>query len=250
MLPGGNVSGQAQVPRGLSHDSQVRQDLFRLCHDEQSNPARLGETLLDRMLIRIVPFHSVRLSWTNSPEGALLCSRWGSTAWPCRKLATGEAPLCVCLSRFAFMYAKTVTLGGTHWEQTNEILFRNRRIGCRYAFFADPSPMCSLFVPLPRRSSVRCSCPGSSVYSQPCGNIAALLPCTVGIEPADLAKSRLLPPLIRTRFGSMSGLAQFVAARGLGTLREWCEEGYKAVARIDEDLSGEMRRVMHRPMQQ
>lgn len=29
------------------------------------------------------------------------------------------------------MYAKTVTLGGTHWEQTNEILFRNRRIGCR-----------------------------------------------------------------------------------------------------------------------
>lgn len=30
------------------------------------------------------------------------------------------------------MYAKTVTLGGTHWEQTNEILFRNRRIGCRY----------------------------------------------------------------------------------------------------------------------
>lgn len=38
----------------------------------------------------------------------------------------------------------------------------------------------------------------------------------------------------------MSGLAQFVAARGLGTLQEWCEEGYKAVARIDEDLSGKI----------
>ena len=38
----------------------------------------------------------------------------------------------------------------------------------------------------------------------------------------------------------MSGLAQFVAARGLGTLQEWCEEGYKAVAGIDEDLSGEI----------
>lgn len=36
-------------------------------------------------------------------------------------------------SRFAFMYAKTVTLGGTHWQRTNEILFRNRRIGCRHA---------------------------------------------------------------------------------------------------------------------
>lgn len=34
------------------------------------------------------------------------------------------------------MYAKTVTLGGTHWEKTNEILFRNRRIGCRYVLLA------------------------------------------------------------------------------------------------------------------
>ncbi|CAB1114211.1 unnamed protein product [Ectocarpus sp. CCAP 1310/34] len=33
--------------------------------------------------------------------------------------------------RFAMLYAKTVTLGGTHWDKTNEILFRNRRIGCR-----------------------------------------------------------------------------------------------------------------------
>ncbi|CAM9144666.1 unnamed protein product [Ectocarpus sp. 13 AM-2016] len=39
------------------------------------------------------------------------------------------------------------------------------------------------------------------------------------------------------RLKSMSGLAQFVAARGLGTLQEWCEEGYEAVSRIDEDLS-------------
>lgn len=38
----------------------------------------------------------------------------------------------------------------------------------------------------------------------------------------------------------MSGLAQFVAARGLGTLREWCEEGYNAVSAIDEQLSGEI----------
>lgn len=33
--------------------------------------------------------------------------------------------------RFAFMYAKTVTLGATHWHQTNDILLKNRRIGCR-----------------------------------------------------------------------------------------------------------------------
>jgi ribonucleoside-triphosphate reductase len=30
----------------------------------------------------------------------------------------------------AFLYAKTVTLGKTHWPQSNAIMLRNRRIGC------------------------------------------------------------------------------------------------------------------------
>lgn len=32
--------------------------------------------------------------------------------------------------KFAYLYAKTVTLCNTHWEQTNRVLLRNRRIGC------------------------------------------------------------------------------------------------------------------------
>eukprot|EP01133_Synstelium_polycarpum_P002458 gene2458-2794_t len=32
--------------------------------------------------------------------------------------------------KFAFMYAKTVTLGKTQWPDTNRVLLRNRRIGC------------------------------------------------------------------------------------------------------------------------
>lgn len=32
--------------------------------------------------------------------------------------------------KFAYLYAKTVTLGETHWPETNRILLRNRRIGC------------------------------------------------------------------------------------------------------------------------
>ncbi|CAG9332784.1 unnamed protein product [Blepharisma stoltei] len=32
--------------------------------------------------------------------------------------------------KYAFMYAKTVTLGLTHWEETNNVMGRNRRIGC------------------------------------------------------------------------------------------------------------------------
>lgn len=30
----------------------------------------------------------------------------------------------------AFLYAKTVTLGSTHWPETNRVMLRNRRIGC------------------------------------------------------------------------------------------------------------------------
>lgn len=32
--------------------------------------------------------------------------------------------------KFAYLYAKTVTLGPTPWEKTNKIMSRNRRIGC------------------------------------------------------------------------------------------------------------------------
>jgi ribonucleoside-triphosphate reductase (thioredoxin) len=32
--------------------------------------------------------------------------------------------------KFAYLYAKTVTLGKTHWSITNRVLLRNRRIGC------------------------------------------------------------------------------------------------------------------------
>ncbi|KXS18910.1 PFL-like glycyl radical enzyme [Gonapodya prolifera JEL478] len=32
--------------------------------------------------------------------------------------------------KYAYLYAKTVTLGSTHWPETNRVLLRNRRIGC------------------------------------------------------------------------------------------------------------------------
>lgn len=68
--------------------------------------------------------------------------------------------------KFAYLYAKTVTLGKTTWPETNRILLRNRRIGC-----------------------------------------------------------------------SMSGIVQFIAARGIHELRKWCIEGYKTVGHYDEIYS-------------
>jgi len=68
--------------------------------------------------------------------------------------------------KYAYLYAKSVTLGKTHWPETNRVMLRNRRIGC-----------------------------------------------------------------------SMSGLAQFVTARGLDTLRQWSEEGYKSIKHYDEIYS-------------
>ena len=32
--------------------------------------------------------------------------------------------------KYAYLYAKTVTLGKTHWAETNRVMLRNRRIGC------------------------------------------------------------------------------------------------------------------------
>ena len=31
--------------------------------------------------------------------------------------------------KFAYLYAKTVTLGKTHWAESNKVVLRNRRIG-------------------------------------------------------------------------------------------------------------------------
>lgn len=38
--------------------------------------------------------------------------------------------------KYAYLYAKTVTLGQSHWPETNQVLMRNRRIGCSITGFA------------------------------------------------------------------------------------------------------------------
>ena len=68
--------------------------------------------------------------------------------------------------KYAYLYAKTVTLGRTHWPLTNRVLLRNRRIGC-----------------------------------------------------------------------SMSGIAQFIADRGVHELKSWCEHGYDTIQRYDQKYS-------------
>jgi ribonucleoside-triphosphate reductase len=66
----------------------------------------------------------------------------------------------------ALLYAKTVTLGSTHWPETNAVMLRNRRIGT-----------------------------------------------------------------------SMSGIAQFIAGKGIGELHAWCHQGYATLRMTDDDLS-------------
>ena len=68
--------------------------------------------------------------------------------------------------KFAYLYAKTVTLLPTHWEETNAIMQRNRRIGT-----------------------------------------------------------------------SVSGVANFADNKGMQTLREWMDEGYKVVKGYDQTYS-------------
>ena len=63
--------------------------------------------------------------------------------------------------KYAYLYAKSVTLGKTHWPETNRVMLRNRRIGC-----------------------------------------------------------------------SMSGIAQFVANKGVGTLQSWMDKGYNHIQKL------------------
>lgn len=67
---------------------------------------------------------------------------------------------------YAFLYAKTVTMGMTTFPETNEVMTRNRRVGC-----------------------------------------------------------------------SMSGIAQFITARGRGELIEWCKAGYDHIQNCDAKFS-------------
>ena len=39
--------------------------------------------------------------------------------------------------KFSYLYAKTVTLLGSHWERSNQVMIRNRRIGCSMSGVAD-----------------------------------------------------------------------------------------------------------------
>jgi len=64
--------------------------------------------------------------------------------------------------KYAYLYAKTVTLGRTHWTRANEVMLRNRRIGT-----------------------------------------------------------------------SVSGVAQFIEANGIATLKSWLDEGYKTIDSYD-----------------
>ena len=66
----------------------------------------------------------------------------------------------------AYLYAKSVTLGKTHWAETNRVMLRNRRIGC-----------------------------------------------------------------------SMSGIAQFIADKGLDSLKQWMDSGYDYIQDLDTKYS-------------
>lgn len=53
--------------------------------------------------------------------------------------------------KFAYLYAKTVTLGKTHWPETNRVMLRNRRIGCSMSGIAQ-------FLALHGIEALRCWC--------------------------------------------------------------------------------------------
>lgn len=105
----------------------------------------------------------------------------------------------------ALLYAKTVTLGQTHWAESNEVMLRNRRIGCSMSGIAQ-------FV----------THYGECRPSRPLGIISAMngyIWCSMAkIESSHLLD---LPP------------------QGVKRLQEWCDKGYAHVVATDKKISSE-----------
>lgn len=100
--------------------------------------------------------------------------------------------------KYAFLYAKTVTLGPTHWPKTNAVMLRNRRIGCSMSGLAQVRAAGGWM-------DWRCVSMGGTARAQ------------------NSQCHHTVP--------------QFLARRGMGELRQWCELGYQFIQECDQAFS-------------
>lgn len=157
----GNIRRSAEIAFG-NHDNQEFIDLKnysknpdRMSHGWMSNNSILAEFGMDYRKISeyIIYNGEPGLAWLeNMRNYGRMCDEPNHVDYrveggnPCLEQSLESYEMCNLVEslpskhdtledflvtlKYAYLYAKTVTLCNTHWKQTNRIMMRNRRIGC------------------------------------------------------------------------------------------------------------------------
>ena len=150
----GNVRRTAEIVFGDPHDEEYL-DLKNYKYGWTSNNSIFAELGMDYTDVakRIVDNGEPGLAWLENMKKYSRMKNGGD--WkdhrvaggnPCLEQSLESYELCCLVETFpanhdsledykktlkyAYLYAKTVTLGKTHWSDTNRVMLRNRRIGC------------------------------------------------------------------------------------------------------------------------
>jgi hypothetical protein len=125
--------------------------------------------------------------------------------------------------RAALLYAKTVTLGETHWPASNRVMMRNRRIGCSV------SGVAQFISRYAAEMSVRvCACVRAAVPS---------LVCCAQLVGTRLASRRQTCCVLLNSAPPMPAAMLLPSSRSLGELQAWCERGYATLKQADRAAS-------------
>ncbi|KAG2386926.1 hypothetical protein C9374_001961 [Naegleria lovaniensis] len=133
----GNIRRSAEIAFGEA-DSEEFIDL----KNYEKNPHRASYGWTSNNSI----FAQIGMDYSNVAKRMMTTRTRASGGNPCLEQTLESYELCCLVETFpnnhesledyqktlkyAFLYAKTVTLGRTHWPEVNRVMLRNRRIGC------------------------------------------------------------------------------------------------------------------------
>lgn len=198
----GNVRRTAEIAFGDPHSDEYidlknyDKNPARMAHGWTSNNSVFAELGMryDHLVPRITANGEPGFAWLHNMRnygrmnGTPDSSDWRASGGnPCLEQTLESYELCCLVETFpnrhqsvadfektleaAFLYAKTVTLGETHWAASNRVMLRNRRIGCSISGVAQFISRCAARRPPLPAATRRPSLPPAAARS-PAGEAA------------------------------------------------------------------------------
>jgi hypothetical protein len=124
------------------------------------------------------------------------------------------------------LYAKTVTLGRTHWPETNRVMLRNRRIGCSMSGLAQ-------FLARHGRSEHSTTGNSASLTSGTTNNTDS----STNTDTSSTALSANHQSSTSVTSAPSTEASETNSSTGLHELQRWSEAGYHAIQEYDKAYS-------------